>query len=233
MMSRTIVAAFCLGWALLGCSSDDAGDQGSSTDEGSSSEASGSSATDAASSGEASGSSATDAASSGGSSGSGSGNSGGGEASQASAGGSAGAPAGEPYANVVAVTASETTGGFTFDVSVESSDVDCSQYADWWEVLSEGGELIYRRILTHSHTLENGTTDDPTGPDNTFTRDGGPVEVLADEMVIVRAHNSVSGYNGRVMRGSFVTGFGDAPDIGPDFAADVEDDEPQVESCAF
>jgi len=139
----------------------------------------------------------------------------------------------EPYANVVAVEVSGSDGSYTFNVSIESSDVGCTQYTDWWEVLSQDGELLYRRILTHSHTNDNGTTDDPTTPDNTFTRSGGPVEVSADEVVIVRAHNNIVGYNGMAMVGSPSAGFSDAPDIGSDFAADVEDDDPQVDSCAF
>lgn len=138
-----------------------------------------------------------------------------------------------PYANVVAVAASGDAGSFTFDVSIESADIDCSQYADWWEVLSEDGELIYRRILTHSHTDENGTSD-PDAPGNTFTRSGGPIDIAADEVVVVRAHMSNSDvYNGAVMRGSVTTGFDEAPDLGADFAADVEDDPPQPESCSF
>jgi hypothetical protein len=131
------------------------------------------------------------------------------------------------------VEISGSEGSYTFDVSIESSDVGCTQYADWWEVLSEAGALLYRRILTHSHTNENGTTDDTTTPDNTFTRGGGPVAIAADETVIVRAHNSVAGYNGRVMLGSPAAGFSDAPEIGSDFAADVEVEDPQVESCEF
>src|SRR5690606_27102740 len=97
-----------------------------------------------------------------------------------------------PYANVVAVAASGDAGSFTFDVSIESADIDCSQYADWWEVLSEDGELIYRRILTHSHTDENGTSD-PDAPGNTFTRSGGPIDIAADEVVVVRAHIGETG----------------------------------------
>ena len=61
-----------------------------------------------------------------------------------------------PYANVTAVTASGDPGAYIFAVSVESADIDCGQYADWWELLSEDGSLIYRRILAHSHTDENG-----------------------------------------------------------------------------
>jgi hypothetical protein len=64
-----------------------------------------------------------------------------------------------PYANVTAVAVSGDSGAYTFNVSVESADIDCSQYADWWEVLSTDGVLVYRRILDHSHTDANGTSD--------------------------------------------------------------------------
>jgi hypothetical protein len=144
----------------------------------------------------------------------------------------AGAGAVAPYANVTAVVTSGNDGGYTFDVSVESADIDCTQFADWWEVLSEPGALIYRRILDHSHTDANGTSD-ADAPGNTFTRSGGPVSVAADDIVIVRAHMSDGGYNGRVMRGSVSAGFADAPDIGSDFAAGVEHDDPLPTGCEF
>jgi hypothetical protein len=149
-------------------------------------------------------------------------------------GGSTGSSAepGSPYANVTAVSATSTSGGYSFDVSVESSDKDCTEYANWWEVLSENGTLLYRRILEHSHTDENGTSD-PDAPGNTFTRSGGPVDITADEVVLVRAHVSTGGYNGSVMRGSVAQGFAEAPDIDGTFAAGVESEDPQPEGCLF
>jgi len=137
-----------------------------------------------------------------------------------------------PYANVVAVSVSGASGDYTFDVSVESADIDCNQYTNWWEVLRSDGSLAFRRILEHCHTDENGTSD-PDAPGNTFTRDGGPVPVLADEVVIVRAHMSNEGYNGQVMRGSASGSFTVATDLAPDFAADVETASPQPDGCLF
>jgi hypothetical protein len=133
---------------------------------------------------------------------------------------------GESYANVIAVTAQGDSNNFTFSVTVESSDIDCTQYADWWEVLGSNGDLIFRRILQHSHTDENGTG-------NPFTRDGGPVAIDGDEVVIVRAHMNNAGYNGKAMKGSVNSGFSDAPEIGSDFAADIENLDPQPEECLF
>jgi hypothetical protein len=137
-----------------------------------------------------------------------------------------------PYANVTAVAASGTSGSYTFNVTVESADIDCSQYADWWEVLTDDGSLVYRRILEHSHTDANGTSD-ADAPGNTFTRSGGPVPISESDVVVVRAHMSVGGYNGSVMRGSVTDGFVQAPDVGADFAAAVEREDPQPDGCEF
>ena len=99
--------------------------------------------------------------------------------------------------------------------------------------MREDGTLLYRRILEHSHTDANGTTD-AEAPGNTFTRSGGPVNVLADEMVFVRAHMSnLDQYNGAVMRGSVTDGFATVPDLDPAFAADLESAAPQPETCLF
>lgn len=140
--------------------------------------------------------------------------------------------AGDPYANVVAVMPGGTTGSYTFNVTVESADIDCSQYANYWEVLSADGALIYRRILDHSHTDANGTTD-PDQPGNTFTRDGGPVAIGADQRVLVRAHMSRGGYHGQVMGGSVATGFATVTDLPLTFAAGVETQPPQPTTCDF
>jgi hypothetical protein len=136
------------------------------------------------------------------------------------------------YAHVKEVNTSGADGAYTFSVTVESADIDCSQFADWWEVLSEDGQLRYRRVLLHSHTDENGTSD-PDAPGNTFTRSGGPVDIEADETVLVRAHMNEAGYNGDVMRGSVSGGFAPAPDIDSSFAADVETQEPLAGECQF
>jgi hypothetical protein len=173
----------------------------------------------------------TGGSSSGGSSGDTGGTSSAGESSDAGAAGSAD-PVGVPYANVVAVATSGSDGAYTFNVSIESADIDCTQFANWWEVLAEDGALVYRRILEHSHTDENGTTDSDA-PGNTFTRGGGPVPVDADDVVLVRAHMSTGGYDGVVMRGSVTGGFEQAPDIGADFASDVEEEAPQPTGCDF
>ncbi|MEO0377870.1 MAG: hypothetical protein AAF329_25400 [Cyanobacteria bacterium P01_A01_bin.17] len=123
-------------------------------------------------------------------------------------------------AKVTDVTATENQPGqYTFAVTVESPDTGCEQYADWWEVLSEEGELLYRRILAHSHIDEQ-----------PFQRSGGPVSVSADQILIVRAHMNPGGYGTQAMKGSIVSGFQETQ-LAPDFGADVEMKSPQPNAC--
>ena len=132
----------------------------------------------------------------------------------------------EVYADVTGVTISGEAGAYTFDVTVKSADTGCTQYADWWEVVSETGELLYRRILAHSHTEENGTG-------NPFTRSGGPVAVEADQTVVVRAHMNTVGYKGKIVSGTSALGFSEVTTLPKDFASDIEREEPQPTTCAF
>jgi hypothetical protein len=125
-------------------------------------------------------------------------------------------------ADVQNVSISGVQGDHTFAVTVSSPDTGCDQYTDWWEVLSPDGELLYRRVLLHSHAHEQ-----------PFTRQGGPVPVQSQQTVIVRAHLSSLGYGGAVMRGTVEGGFEEAPDITEDFAPEVETQDPQPRFCLF
>ena len=58
---------------------------------------------------------------------------------------------GSVLANVMEVQATGAPNAYQFEVKVSSPDTGCDQYADWWEVLSEDGQLIHRRVLLHSH----------------------------------------------------------------------------------
>ena len=110
-------------------------------------------------------------------------------------------------------------------MTVSSPDTGCDQYANWWEVLDESGNLLYRRILFHSHVDEQ-----------PFTRSGGPVAIDADTIVLVRAHMHLPdesyGYGGATMKGSPVSGFEQVP-LPADFASKLEQTPPLPDGCAF
>jgi len=125
------------------------------------------------------------------------------------------------HADVLSVNVTGQANAFQFNVQVSSPDTGCDQYADWWEVLSEDGQLIYRRVLLHSHVNEQ-----------PFTRSGGPVGIDSDTVVILRAHMNEGGYGGTALRGTVSSGF-EAIELESGFAADVELMPPLPEGCAF
>lgn len=124
-------------------------------------------------------------------------------------------------ADVLSVQVSGDPGSYRFSVEIFSPDEGCQQYADWWEVLSPDGELLYRRILTHSHVDEQ-----------PFVRSGGPLDIQEDTLVIIRAHMYPSGYGGTAMHGSPQAGF-ETVDLPAVFAAQLEGAPPQPQGCAF
>lgn len=127
------------------------------------------------------------------------------------------------YAIVQNVTVSGNEGGYTFYVTLKSPDKGCSQYANWWEVITEEDELVYRRILGHSHVNEQ-----------PFTRSGGTVKISATDIIIIRGHMNNAGYGeGEIaMKGSVKTGF-NLFEMNADFGADLETMAPQPNGCAF
>lgn len=131
---------------------------------------------------------------------------------------------GEPRADVVNVAASGDAGAYTLGVTLRSDETGCDQYADWWEVLTPEGGLVYRRILDHSHPDEQ-----------PFTRTGGPVAVDAATEVVVRGHlhrEGHPGYDGALLRGSVGGAFSAwSPPEG--WASDLADADPQPEACLF
>ena len=126
-----------------------------------------------------------------------------------------------PRADVVTVVASGSPGAYTFSVAVSSPDSGCEQFADWWEVLGEEGQLLYRRVLLHSHVGEQ-----------PFARSGGPVPIIAEQVVWVRAHMNVGGYGGTAFKGSVVGSFS-AADLAADFAVELAEMQPLPQGCAF
>jgi hypothetical protein len=124
-------------------------------------------------------------------------------------------------AEVLEVKVSGEAGMYSFSVTISSPDEGCNQYADWWEVISQDGELFYRRILLHSHVNEQ-----------PFTRSGGPVAIEADTIVLVRAHMHPGGYGSLAMQGSLEGGF-EQVELSDDFAADLGETPPLPEGCNF
>jgi hypothetical protein len=125
------------------------------------------------------------------------------------------------FADVLSVQVSGEPGAYQFAVEIASPDTGCEQFADWWEVISEDGELLYRRILLHSHVGEQ-----------PFTRSGGQVDIAMDTVVYVRAHMNTSGYGGTVMQGTVQDGFKTA-EVETGFGSDLEQVPRQPEECAF
>ena len=106
-------------------------------------------------------------------------------------------------------------------MTVQSPDTGCDQYADWWEVISEEGTLIHRRILLHSHVNEQ-----------PFSRSSGPVEISTNQAVIVRAHMHPHGYGGQALQGTVDQGFS-VVELDADFAVDLAQTEPLPTGCSF
>lgn len=110
---------------------------------------------------------------------------------------------------------------YRFAVTLLSADRGCEHYADWWEVLNGKGELLYRRILAHSHKDEQ-----------PFTRRGGPVKVAAADKVIVRYHMNDTGYSQNAMVGSATEGF-EPIELPENFAPHLAKKPPLPDGCAF
>lgn len=124
-----------------------------------------------------------------------------------------------PTADVTAVSMTGAENAYQFQVTISSPDTGCDQYADWWEVLDLAGNLLYRRILAHSHVEEQ-----------PFTRSGGPVAISKTQSVLVRAHLNTGGY-GTTFIGSATDPFTLTTDyVG--FATETEHTGPLPGNCA-
>ncbi len=124
-------------------------------------------------------------------------------------------------AKVVSITVTGEENEYLFSVGVNSPDTGCSQYADWWEVISEDGNLIYRRVLAHSHVNEQ-----------PFIRSGGPVTIKKDQKVYVRVHMNTSGYSNAIFAGDVLGGFIEST-LDKTFASQLASMQPLPDGCAF
>jgi len=127
----------------------------------------------------------------------------------------------EDQAVISNVQISGTENNYSFNVTIKSPDLGCEQYADWWEVFDQDGNLIYRRILGHSHVSEQ-----------PFTRSGGPIKISKDQFVYVRAHMNPLGYGTYVFSGTVEDGL-KAETIEKSTASDLENTDPLPSGCAF
>lgn len=119
-------------------------------------------------------------------------------------------------ADVISVTATSSS----IAVGTRSPETGCEPYADWWEILDEEGNLLYRRIIAHSHVNEQ-----------PFVRSGS-FALAADQTVWIRAHMNSHGYGGQAYRGSITEGF-QATELTPLFALEVAGEPPLPNGCAF
>ena len=124
-------------------------------------------------------------------------------------------------AEVIDISVSGAENQYTFSVTILSSDLGCQQYADWWEVIDLDGNLIYRRILSHSHVNEQ-----------PFTRTGGPVAISSTKVVYIRAHMNTTSYGNKVFKGSVSDGF-TSDNLDVVFAKGLEELAPLPAKCDF
>lgn len=123
--------------------------------------------------------------------------------------------------DVVGVSAAGASGAYTLFVTLRADETGCDRYADWWEVLTPDGALVYRRILDHSHPDEQ-----------PFERSGGPVPIGSEEEVVVRGHLHPDGFGGVAVTGA-VDGGWTAFTPEPGWAAAVDGEPPLPAGCLF
>jgi hypothetical protein len=82
-----------------------------------------------------------------------------------------------------------------FDVTlIHDDDGESPQFADWWQVEDRSGNILGKRILTHSHG------------NLPFTR-SATIEIPSHvESVIVRGHDMLHGFGGQVIQLNLMTG---------------------------
>ena len=124
-------------------------------------------------------------------------------------------------AEVIQVTVTGEDNQYSFAVTISSPDLGCNQYANWWEVLDLEGNLLYRRILAHSHVTEQ-----------PFTRAGGPVAISKNSEVYIRAHMNTTSYGNQAFKGSVAVGF-ISENLDVEYAKELEEVAPLPASCDF
>ncbi|WP_374763877.1 hypothetical protein [Yunchengibacter salinarum] len=94
--------------------------------------------------------------------------------------------AGEAHVKDAEVTA--RGGTWSFSVTIQHDDEGWSHYADRYEIVGPGGEVLGTRVLRHPHSSKP------------FTRSLAGVTIPADvREVTVRAHDKVHGLGGETL----------------------------------
>jgi hypothetical protein len=124
-------------------------------------------------------------------------------------------------AQVTEVSSSGEPNNYTINTTISSPDKGCEQYADWWEIIDLEGNLIFRRILAHSHVNEQ-----------PFTRSGSNISLESDTEIFIRVHMNTTGYSFAVQKGSIEKGFL-ATELSNEFAQNLEKVSPLPNGCAF
>ena len=116
-------------------------------------------------------------------------------------------------------------------ITLKSPDQDCNQYADWWEILSQEGQLLHRQFITELHPYEQ-----------PFTVTNQSLSLSTDEKVVVRAHlkvtpdtenalgKPINPYADQAMVGSLKDGFKPVR-LSSQWVASVAQQEPQPVAC--
>ena len=93
-------------------------------------------------------------------------------------------------ADVIKVNVKKTNSStYDFSVTIQHQDTGWKHYANKWDIVSKEGSVFGTRILHHPHVNEQ-----------PFTRSLSGVSIPARvKSVLVRAHDSVHKYGGRVM----------------------------------
>lgn len=85
------------------------------------------------------------------------------------------------------VTARQSGGAWTFNVTVRHNDSGWDHYADIWTVNTTDGKELGRRVLAHPHENEQ-----------PFTRSLSGVDIPAGtSQVVIRAHDTVHGWSSK------------------------------------
>ncbi|CEL99265.1 unnamed protein product [Vitrella brassicaformis CCMP3155] len=128
---------------------------------------------------------------------------------------------GPPHADILDLGIKNgTSGGYVLKVRYTSTDKDCTQYMNWYELLDEEGRLLFKRHMTHPHTKF------PIWRETLLPVDG----VYDDTTVIVRGHMYPNGYSGKAIKGSIKDGF-QPIDLPSDYAREAETGGPEAPEC--